>query len=70
MSHDPPSAHLDDDTEERDDAVIGSALRWSLVVIAVLLSAAAGAAYWLSRPEPPRQVSQPVVTLPEVRQRP
>ena len=70
MSHDPPSPNLDHATEARDDAVIGTALRWSLVVIGVVLSAAAGVAYWLSRPELPRHVREPVVELPEVRQPP
>ena len=50
MSDLSPSPHLDPEAEERDDAIIGSALRWSLLVIALLLVAAAGIGYGLSRP--------------------
>ncbi len=46
------------DLEERDDAVVGTALRWSLVVFA-LLAGAGGVVYVLARPapEPPPSVT-------------
>ncbi len=73
MQHD-----IDPETEERDDAVIGTALRWSLVVILVVGSIAGGAAYLLTRPAPPPPVKKtelaraqvraaPQVTVPDVR---
>jgi hypothetical protein len=53
-----------DDQEERDDAIIGVALKWSLAVI-VLLGIAGGAfAWWATRPDaapPPKETAlQPV----------
>lgn len=66
------------DTEERDDAVIGIALRWSLVVIVVLAAIGGGIAFWLTRPkpEPPDKETEladvevrdaPVVEIPLVK---
>jgi hypothetical protein len=45
-------AEVDPDTLERDDAVIGVALRWSLAVI-VVAAIAVGTAVYALRPEPP-----------------
>ena len=59
---------LDPDTEERDDAVIGTALRWSLIVGLVLLSGAAGGLYYASRPEPPAPVVETELAPVSVRQ--
>ncbi len=66
----PSETDVDLDTEERDDAVIGSALRWSLIVLLLLVSAGGGLAYWLTRPEPPPVVKQTELVLPEVRELP
>jgi hypothetical protein len=45
-------AEIDLDTLERDDAVIGVALRWSLAVI-VIIAIAIGSAVYALRPRPP-----------------
>ncbi len=61
---------VDLETEERDDAVIASALKWSLVVLVVLGSIGGGFAWWLTRPEPPPPITKTELTLPEIRERP
>lgn len=38
--------------EERDDAIIGQAFRWSLLVIVVGMSVAGGIYWWTHRPQP------------------
>lgn len=43
----------DHGSEERDDAIIGIALRWSLVVGVGLIVVAGAGWYFMSRPEPP-----------------
>ena len=42
---------IDPNTLERDDSVIATALKWSLVVV-LLIAIGGGAAYWLSRKPP------------------
>jgi hypothetical protein len=61
---------LDDDQEERDDAVIGVALRWSLAVLLTLVVVGGGFAYWLTRPEPPPRVNEAVLANVAVREAP
>ena len=51
-----PEIQFDLETEERDDTIIGTALRWSLIVGGVLICIAGGGLYYLSRPEPPAPV--------------
>jgi hypothetical protein len=48
----PPAEAVEHAELERDDAVIGKALRWSLAVIVVLAAGISGAVYWTWR-EPP-----------------
>ncbi|MEX0611658.1 MAG: CRTAC1 family protein [Pirellulales bacterium] len=45
----PPAEAVEHAELERDDAVIGKALRWSLAVIVVLAAGISGAVYWTSR---------------------
>src|SRR5688572_27752306 len=54
----------EEETEERDDAVIGVALRWSLAVI-VVLAIAGGVVVWqLTRPKPqPQPVERKLETV-------
>jgi hypothetical protein len=47
---------VDPETEERDDAIIGIALRRSIVVIAVV-AAAVGAIIYFARPRAPQAAS-------------
>ena len=49
---------LDEDLDdvERDQAAISAAFRRSLKVIAILAAVAAGAFWWLTRPDPPPAV--------------
>ena len=58
---------IDDDTEERDDAVIGVALRWSLILFAAIASVIGAVFYVVTRPEPPPELRKTV--LAEVQQR-
>ena len=62
-----PNTPPPEDEEERDDAVIGVALRWSLAVITLLAVAAGAFAYYLTRPDPPPVVKQ--TKLDEVQKR-
>jgi hypothetical protein len=55
------------ETEERDDAVVGSAFRWSLIAVLILGGAAAAAAWWFNRPAPPRPTSDRALALPTAR---
>src|SRR5687768_4768087 len=62
--------------EEQDDAVIGRAFRWSLVVILILGGIGAGSYWWWNRPEPlppdqhtelaPVKQAEPPVELPQL----
>ena len=66
----PADVTLQDQTPERDDAVVGVALRWSLVVLAVTAVVAAGAAYRLSRSQEPPPVRQTELAAAQLRERP
>ena len=63
----PAAADADFETEERDDAVIGVALRWSLALFVVAGVAIGGVAIWMSQPEPAPPVRE--TELAEVRVR-
>ncbi len=54
--------------EERDDAIVGRASRWSALVI-VLIGAGVGVAYWRSTIKPPPIISQSDPIKPELRAR-
>ena len=58
---------FDPETEERDDAIIGTALRWSLIVGLLLAAVAGGGLYYLSRPEPPAPVVKTELAAVSVR---
>ena len=55
--------------EERDDAIVGRAFRWSALVI-VLIGAGVGVAYWRSTIKPPPIISQSDPIKPELREPP
>jgi hypothetical protein len=55
------------DLEDRDDAVIGSAFRWSAAALVVIAIAAAGVIWWATRPESPRPTIDRGLTLPTAR---
>ncbi len=59
---------FDSETEERDDAVIGTALRWSLVVLLVLVAVAGGTVFVLTRPDPPPPVKTTILAQARVRE--
>jgi enediyne biosynthesis protein E4 len=65
----PPEPELPEE-EERDDAIIGVALRWSLAVMLVLVGVGGGLYYWFNRPEPTVAVEPSELDLPQVRERP
>lgn len=60
----------DTEPEERDDAVIGAAFRWSLAVIVPVLALAGIAAWWLTRSPAAPPVQQSKLQLPTGRARP
>ncbi len=62
--------HFSQDPEERDDAIIGTALKWSLGVLIVLAAIGGTAAWWLTRPEPPPPVQETTLAAVEVRAAP
>lgn len=55
----PPSAA--EEPEEQNDAVIGSALRWSLLVLAVFLCIAGAGYWWWNRPKPEPDVRETIL---------
>lgn len=69
MAKQPEDLDLVDD-EERDDAIVGVAFRWSLLVIVVLGAAGAAIGYYVTRPKATPPVAKEPVTLPSVRERP
>lgn len=56
-----------EDVNEHDDAIIGAALRWSLIVGLLLAGVVGGGWYLLSRPEPPAPPVQTVLAPVETR---
>lgn len=63
-------AARDESVEHHDDAVIGRAFRWSLIVILLLLVIAGGSAALLSRPEPAPPVRETALAPVAVRELP
>jgi len=59
---------FDAETEERDDAMIGTALRWSLVVFGVIGVIGAVVAFVLTRPAPPPPVKETKLATVEIRE--
>lgn len=51
-------ALADDEIEEQDDAVIGSAFRWSLLIMGIVACAIGAGYWWWQRPEPEPAVEQ------------
>jgi hypothetical protein len=49
----------EDESEERDDKIIGKALRWSLLVLIVIGGGVAGGIYWYNH--------KPVAQLPKAK---
>jgi hypothetical protein len=56
--------------EERDDAIIGQAFRWSLGVIVLLAAVGMGAAVWLKRPQAELVVQETELSDVQVRELP
>jgi hypothetical protein len=65
----PASANdFDADTEERDDAMIGTALRWSLAVFSLFAIVGGTVAFVLNRPAPPPPAKETKLATVEVRE--
>ncbi len=58
------------DDEERDDAIVGTALKWSLAFFAVLGVSVGTAAFVLSRPVPVLPIESKDLVLPTQREKP
>jgi hypothetical protein len=67
---DPAIHDQNDDSEPRDDAVIGRAFRASLIAIVLLAGVAGAATFWLSRPAPPPPVRETALAPTSVRELP
>jgi len=70
LSEDPTSPAAGDQGEEQNDAIIGVALRVSLLVILVIAVVGGAIAWRLSRRPPPPVEVKTVVSLPQLRTRP
>ncbi len=72
MTENKPSSvgEVDLETEERDDAIIGTALRWSLLLFAVVGVIGGIVAFVLTRPEPPPPEKKTELATVEVREAP
>ncbi|MDP6466438.1 MAG: CRTAC1 family protein [Pirellulaceae bacterium] len=74
MKKPPPKDQISTDTgqfdEAHDDAVIGVALRASLLVIVVLIAIGGAIAYWLTQPKPHPVEVKTIVSMPKIRSRP
>lgn len=70
--HSPPPASPDagEVVEAHDDAIIGVALRASLLVIVLVIAVGGAIAVWLARTEPEPVEVKTVVSIPKVRARP
>src|SRR5439155_3445042 len=68
MTHD--NSNIDPHTLERDDTIIGTALKWSLAIIAVLSLAGGAGAFWLLRAAPKPEVKVTQTPRVEVRPKP
>ena len=67
--YDPNDGNLVDD-EERDDAIVGVALKWSLVLFAIVGLVGGTVAYVVTRPKPTPPAAVVNSKLPTVRERP
>ena len=56
--------------EPADDAVIGVALRWSLVLVVAVGTVAAGAVWWATQPPPAEELVETALVVPTIRERP
>ena len=63
--HRPIDPHSD--PEERDDAIVGVAMKWSLVVFVVVGVVAGIAVFWMTRPSPTPVIKPVEITLPNLR---
>ena len=70
MTDNSPNPSMDVEPEERDDAIIGVAFRWSLVVIFILVVAGGAAFYFLRRPEAKPEIVETELAKVEVREAP
>ena len=70
MTDNSPYPSMDVEPEERDDAIIGVAFRWSLVVIFILVVAGGAAFYFLRRPEVKPEIVETELAKVEVREAP
>jgi len=61
---------IDHETEERDDAIIGKAMVWSLVVFALVVAVGVGIAITVFKPNPPPKVKTTESPLPELAETP
>jgi hypothetical protein len=61
---------FDPETEERDDAVIATALKWSLVAFCVLAAIVGGAVYWMWPDPPAVEVKQTELAAVDLREGP
>jgi hypothetical protein len=66
----PAGSLHDDEPAGGDDAVIGTALRWSLGVLAVVAVVGGGGLWWATRPPPPPPIVESALVVPTVRKRP
>ena len=64
-----PDDEYDLEAEERDDAIIGQAFRWSLLAITILLVVGGGTAWWLTRPEDQAEAKERVTARVGLRAR-
>jgi hypothetical protein len=65
-----PKVEMEVEEEERDDAIVGVALKWSLAVFLVVGLIAGGIVIALRRPKPPEVVEKKELIRPTVREAP
>ena len=70
MNKEPVNENESTETAEADDAVIGQAFRWSLVVIVILAGCVGGGVWWFNRETPAPPVKNGHVTPPKFRDKP
>ena len=56
--------------DETNDEVIASAMKWSLLALALMVGVGVGIAWWVNRPEVVEVAEEVEITLPEVRELP
>ncbi len=70
QQHQKPAPEYEDEVYERDDAVIGQALKISLIVFVVIGAAVGGAVWWLRRPTAKAEAPQAALSSLNVREMP